>query len=153
MKLVSARHGNVADFRGPHLSGSLIIREPEQLVFPEWTSCCKAELVLPKFRLRLAGEEVVLGIHLLIAQEVENIAVETVRARLGDGVHHRAAEFSVFRVKAVGDQTKFFDGIKIRNQASPQISSFADIAAIYQKCVGRLALAIDRDIARVLNIT
>ena len=75
--------------------------------------------------------------------KLENIAMEAIRARLGDGVHHRATEFSVFRIEAVGDKPKFFDGIKIRNQASPQVSSFADVAAIYQKRIGRLALAID----------
>ena len=98
--------------------------------------------MLAQLGLRLAGEEVVLGIQRLVPHELEDIAVEAIRARLGDGVHHRAAELSIFRVEAVGDKPKFFDGIKIRNQASPQISPFADVAAIHQKGVGRLALAI-----------
>ena len=80
--------------------------------------------------------------NLVVPQELEYIAVETVRARLGNGIHHCATELSIFRVEAVGDKPKFFDGIKIRNQASPQVSPLADVAAIYQKCIGRLALAV-----------
>ena len=149
LQLVSARHGNFADFRALHLSGSLIVGEPEQLVFPERASGCKPELMPPQLGLGLAGEEVVLGIHRIVAQELESIAMKAVGARLRDRVHHRAAEFSVFRVEAVGDEPEFLDGIKIRNQTGPEVSSFADIAAIHQERVGRLALAVHRDIAGV----
>ncbi len=98
-----------------------------------------------QFGFRLVGEEVVLGVQRVVAQEFERIAVETVRARLGDRVHYRAAEFSIFRVKAVGDKAELFHRIEIRNQPGSQISSFADVAAIHQKRVGRLTLAIHRD--------
>src|SRR3984957_11913040 len=44
-KFGCTRRGNAADFRALHLPGPLIIREPEQLVFPEWASRGKTELM------------------------------------------------------------------------------------------------------------
>src|SRR5579862_1796090 len=128
-------------------SGSLIVREPEKLVLPEWASGGESELVLSQ--LRLAGCEEVPRIHRVVTQELKDIAVEAVGTRLGDGVHHGAAEFSVFRVKAVGDKPEFLDGIEVRNQSRAQVAPFADVAAIDQKRVGRLGLGIYRDIAGV----
>ena len=82
------------------------------------------------------------GIHCVVAQKLEHVAVEAVGARLGDGIHHGAAELSVFRVKAVGDKTELLDGVEVRNQTCTEVSSLADVAPVHQKRVGGLALAI-----------
>ncbi len=88
------------------------------------------------------GCEEVGGIHRVVAQELEYIAVEAVRARLGDGVHHRAAELSVFGIEAVGDKAKLLDRIKIWNQPRAQVAALADIAPVHQKRVRSLALTV-----------
>jgi hypothetical protein len=93
-------------------------------------------------QLRFSGCDEVRGIHLVVAEELEYVTMEAVGARLGDGIHHRAAELSVLRVEAVRNQTKFLNRIEIRNQTGTQISPFADVAPVHQKGVGCLALAI-----------
>ena len=88
------------------------------------------------------GCEEVGGIHRVVAEELEYITVEAVRARLGDGIHHGAAELSVFGIEAVGDKAELLDGIEIRNQTRAQVAPLADIAAVHQKRVRSLALAV-----------
>ena len=73
--------------------------------------------------------------------------MKTVGAGLGYRIHDRATEFSVFGIKAIGDEPEFFDGIQVRNQSSAQVAAFADVRPIYQKCVGSFTLAIYGDIA------
>src|SRR5581483_9259446 len=152
-KFRSTRCRNAADFRALHLSGSLIIREPEQLVLPERTSSCESELMPSQLSLRLVGEEVILRIHCVIAQKFEDVTVEAIGSRLGDCVHHRATELPVFCVKAIGDQAKFFDGIEIWNQTGSEVSSLADVAAVHQKCIGGLALPVDRNVPGVRDVS
>src|SRR5271169_4118060 len=88
------------------------------------------------------GCEEVRGIQLVVAQELEHVTMKAVGTRLGDGIHHRATEFSVLRVKAVCNQAELLDRIEIRNKSRAEISPLADIASIHQECVGCLPLAI-----------
>ena len=92
--------------------------------------------------------EVAVGIQRAIAQEPKSVAVKTVGARLGDGVHDRAAEFSVFGVEAVGDQSKFLDRVQVGNQAGAQVASFTHVPAVHKERVRRFALAVNGDVAR-----
>ncbi len=141
LTLGGGRHVNDACFGALHLSCSLIIREPEQFVPPERPSDGIAELIASQFG--LGGREEIGGIQLVVAQELEYISMDSVGARLGDGVQHRSAEFSVFGVEAVGDKTKFLDGVKIRHQPGAQVAALAYIASVHKKRVCRFALAVD----------
>src|SRR5258708_32749456 len=98
----------------------------------------------------ITGEDIILSFKLILAQEFNDVTVKVVGAGLGDGIHYRAPEFSVFGVNTVGDQPKFLDGIQVGNQSGTHVAAFADVAAVHQEGVRRLALAIDRDIARIL---
>ena len=93
------------------LASTLIVGEPEDLVFPERPAHCIAELIAPKFR--FGGIKESPGVEFVVAQKLEDGAVDSIGTRLGNRIHDRAAEFSVLRVKAVGDETKLFHRIKI----------------------------------------
>src|SRR4029077_12114898 len=111
------------------LAGALVIREPEKLVLPERPSDRVTKLVAPEFRLGLIEE--VACIEFVVAQELEGVAVNAIGAGLGYRVHHRAAEFSVFGVKAIGDEAKFLDGVQIGNQSGAQIASLPHVPAVH----------------------
>src|SRR5437763_893635 len=74
--------------------------------------------------------------------------MESVGARLGDGVHDGATEFSVLGVKGIRNQPKFGDRVEVWNDGSSQVSPFTHIATVHQKSVSGFALAVDRDVAR-----
>ena len=79
--------------------------------------------------------------------------MKAVGAGLSNRVHYRAAEFSIFGVKAIGDQPEFFHGIKIGHQPGPQIASLAHVAAVHQERVGGLPLAIYGKVAHVCRVS
>src|SRR6266403_2456205 len=95
--LVCRRYRDKASFRTLHLPRALIIREPENFVFPERPARRIAKLIAPQFG--LACRKVILGIQLVVTQELKNVSVKSVGARLSDGIDDRTAEFSVFGVK------------------------------------------------------
>ena len=105
--------------------------------------------VAPQFGLAL--RKVILGIQLVVAQELEDVPVKAVGAGLGDGIDHRTAEFSVFGIEAVGNQAELLDGIQVGNQSCAEVTSLADVSAVHQVCVRSFTLAIDRDVARIQN--
>ena len=75
--------------------------------------------------------------------------MKPVGARLRDGVHHGAAELSVFGVEAVGDKAEFLNGIQIRNEPGAQVAALADVTSIHKKCVCGLPLTVYGDIASI----
>src|SRR3954469_15072117 len=88
-----------------------------------------------------------------MAQEIEYVTMDPICARLGDGIHHCTAEFSVLRVEAVGDKPKLFDRIKVGNQSSAHVASLANNTHVHQKRVRCFALAIHRNITRIVEVT
>jgi len=109
-------------FRAFRLPGALIVSEPEEAVFQDRPTPYSAKLFAVQFGPRepCRIREVAVGIQRAIAQEPKSVAVKTVGARLGDGVHDRAAEFSIFGVEAVGDEAELFDRIEIGDQAGAE---------------------------------
>ena len=79
--------------------------------------------------------------------------MKAVGAGLSNRVHHRAAEFSILRIKAIGDQPEFLHGIQIGDQPGAQVASFAHVAAVHQKRVGGLPLPIYRQVARIWRVS
>ena len=132
-----------------HLPRALIIREPEKLIFPERTAGRIAKLISPQFGLALS--KVILGIQLIVAQEFENVPVKAVGTRLGDGIDDRTAEFSVFRIKTVRNQSEFLDGVQVGNQPCAEVASLADVSTVHQVRVRRFTLAIHGDVAGIQN--
>src|SRR5205807_3279821 len=62
---------------GPlNLTRALIVREPEKLVFPEWTPDRVAELVTPQFRFSRVEETT--RVEFVMAQVVEHVTVNAV---------------------------------------------------------------------------
>src|SRR5947207_15541536 len=95
-------------FRAFRLPGALIVSEPEEAVFQDRATPYSAKLVAVQFGPRepCRIREVAVGIQRAIAEERKSVAVKTVVVRLGDGVHERSTEFSLFVVEAVGDQSR-----------------------------------------------
>ena len=144
----SRRNRNETGFRPLHLPRALIVREPEQLVLDDRAAGRVTELIAAEFR--LGRREVVFCVELIVAQEFERIAVETVGAGLRDGVDDRAAELAVFGVEAVGDQAEFSSiESRLGTKPAPRLRPFTNVAAVYQESVGGVALAVDRDVAGV----
>src|SRR5215469_8912932 len=109
---------NHAGFGTLNLLSTLVVREPEQLVLPEWAADGVTELVAAQFG--LVGNKEIARIHCVVAQEFERISMNGVGPRLGNGVHHCAAELPVFGVETVSDEAEFFDGVQIWDQPGAQ---------------------------------
>src|SRR5206468_7661172 len=138
-----------------------VVSKPEKPVLPKWPADGIPKLIASQFRARrfsigsgrgLVVKELV-GVELVIAQELEDIAVNAVGSRLGDGIHHSATEFAVFGVEAVGDQPEFRDRIQIRDKARAQVSALTDVTAINQERVRRFSLAVHRNITDVVQVS
>src|SRR4029077_6855216 len=114
---------------------------------PDWPASRLAKLIAAQ--LGLGGREVVGSVELVVTEKLEDIFETTVAARLGDGVHDRATEFSVLGIEAVSNQPEFLNRVQIGNHASAQVATLADVPAIYKKRVGRFALTVDGNVARI----
>ena len=112
-----------------YLPGALVVREPKYLVFPNWPTRGVAKLIAAQFG--LARREVIRCVELVVTEKLEYVAVKAVGARLGDGVHDGAAEFTVFGIEAVGYQPEFLNRIEIWNHARAQVAALAHVAAVY----------------------
>ena len=91
------------------MPGALVISEEESPVAHDRSAHGGAELVLMKSRPRLPrriGEEVV-GIQLVVAQELEYRAVELIGAALDGGIDHRARRVTEFRREGAGLDFEF----------------------------------------------
>ena len=104
-------------------------------------------------QLRLGRVEETSRIECVVAPEIKRISVDAVGAGLGNRVHHRAAEFSILGIKAVGDQPEFLHGIKIGDQPGAQVAPLAHVAAVHQKRIGGLPLAIYGKVASVRRVS
>ena len=139
------RHRHQTGARARHLPRPLIIGEPENSVLPERSAYRIAKLVLPQ--LGLSRIEKVARIKMIVAQELEGGSMHAVRTRFRDRIHHAAAEPPVLGVEAICDQPEFSNRIEVGNKTCAQVSSFADVTAIHQKCIRSFALAIHRNVA------
>src|SRR5439155_9238886 len=105
--LRNCRHLHGSRARTAHDACSLIIGKPEDFVLPERTSDGVTELVLAQFS--DAAIEVPGGVEFVVAQEFKHSSMNAVGSGLGYRIHHTSAEFSIFGIEAVGNETKFLN--------------------------------------------
>src|SRR5690349_14836894 len=98
-------------------------------------------------KFRFGGIKEIVGIEGIVAMKIEDISVDAICARFSDGIHDSATELSVFGVKAVGNRTKLFDRVQIRDQTGTKIASFTHVPAIHEEGVGGFALAVHREVS------
>src|SRR5215469_14293637 len=88
----------------------------------------------------LTGQiEVVPGIEIGVAQEFEQVSVETVGAGLGDDVDLPAAVVPVLGIVVVGQDPKFRDGIQVGNRSRASVTTFLHGRPVQKKAVIGLA--------------
>jgi hypothetical protein len=68
---------------------------------------------------------------------------------LGDGVDQPVILTSVFGVGVVSQDTKFVNGIQIRNDRGSHAQGFFDVAFVHHESVGRLSLSAHREVAGI----
>ena len=93
--------------------------------------------------------EVIAGVKIGVAQELEGVAVELIAAGLGENQDLAAAVVAIFGVKATGEDTEFFDRIEIGNDRSTHVDIFFDVAAVDAEAIRGFPLATDRSVAGV----
>ena len=120
----------------------LVVAEEEDLAALERTAERPARLVLVEFR--AFGREVVAGVEVGVAEELEHVAAKHVAARLGHDVDDAAVVVAVFRIEVVRQQPELFDGIEIRHDAGAAVHPLLDVAAVDVEAVRGLALTADR---------
>src|SRR5215469_7372967 len=79
-KLIRCWHRYKSRFCSRHLPRPLIIREKEQVAFPNRSAERIAKLIPPQFR--LARCKIVFGVECIVAQKLEDVTVKTVGAGL-----------------------------------------------------------------------
>ena len=95
------------------------------------------------------GREVVAGIEIGIAQEFENVAMQGIGPGLCDDVDLASAELTIFGVKVIGENAELGDRVQIGDDGGAHVDILFDIAPIHQEAVGKFALAVDGDGARI----
>ena len=111
------------------------------------TTDCAAELIL--IECRASGIEVASRVQAGVSEEFERISVQRVTPRFAHDRDNSAVVIAILRIKVVGENPKFFNRIKVRNDGCPSVHMFLNINAIHQKPVGRLALSIDGKISGI----
>ncbi len=94
--------------------------------------------------------EKVAGIKVGVAQKFKSAAVKAVSAGFGSDVDLTAAVVAIFRVKIIGDDAKFRDGIQIGQNAGTIVPAFLHVRAVYHESVGAFALSVYGLIAGIL---
>ena len=86
--------------------------------------------------------EKAIGIELVVAQKIEDVAMEFVGAAL-DGEHDGCpAGVTKFGRGVAGDDFHFFEGVHIGRIADTVIDGVIDVDAVEQKVVGLFAIAV-----------
>src|SRR3974377_100575 len=78
-----------------------------------------------------------------VAKKFEGVAVKCITSRTRDDGDHASIVVTIFRIEVVGEDAKFLDGIKVRNNGSSSIHVFLHVDSINHKTVGRLPLPIN----------
>ncbi len=141
------RHRDIARLDALRRPRRLVVAEEEQLAAHQGPADCPARLVLVEFR--AFGREVVAGIEVGVAEELEHVAAEHVAARLRDDVDDAAVVVPVFRIEVVRQQPELLDRIEVRDDAGAAVHPLLHVGAVDVEAVGGFALAADRDDAGV----
>ncbi len=140
-------NADVAGVDALGLAGALIVDEVEDFIAMDGAAEGAAELVLAEGS--AGGREVVAGVEIGVAEEVEGAAVEAVAAGFGDDADLAAAELTDLGVEVAGDDAELGDGVEIGNDGGSGVYVFFGIAAVDGEVVGKFALAVDGDGAGV----
>ena len=134
---------------------SLVVSKKEHLVLDDRAAQRKAELVL-LVRLLAKLVEIVGGIEFFIAQELPNVAVDLICARLDDGIHDGAVAAAKFRAVGIGLDLELGDGVhrRLHHVGSPvedvaQVGVVVD--AVEQEVVLQRACAVGAESVRCFD--
>ena len=136
--------------RGALPDASRLVRNKEKgPVFFDRAAERAAELVL--IPLRSGGVEIALRVEHGVAEILVQIAMELIRAGLGNDVDHGTRVSAVLGVKRIGDDAEFLDAVR-RGLNRRQVDELVvGVAAVHAEIVGAGAAAVDRNRARVLG--
>ena len=107
---IGARQNNRAGRNSLNQPVSFVRTKYKCLVFLDRRAERGPELIL--FVVQKKRIEISPGVQRIVADELVEIAVYGVRPGFGDDVHHRTRVPPVFGVKRIGQNAKFFDGIR-----------------------------------------
>src|SRR5260370_25048014 len=95
------------------LAESFVVSEDKSLVLDNWPARRAVELIAPELRQRgvAAPGEVIPRVQRTVPYEFVHVAMEGVRARLGDGAHDSSGDLPVFGRKAAGENGELANGV------------------------------------------
>src|SRR5260370_4481027 len=95
------------------LAESFVVSEDKSLVLDDGPARRAAELIAPELRQRgvAAPGEVIPRVQRTVPYEFVHVAMEGVRARLGDGVHDSSGGLPVFGREAAGQNGELANGV------------------------------------------
>src|SRR5262249_20454512 len=128
---------------------SFIRGEEERSIFHDRPTQRSPELVLIELRFvarnTIDGREAVrIGVEFRIAKKLIQVAVQGIRAGLGDDVDYGTGVASVLRVEGIGQHAKFGDAVWRRLHCWEIDKLIVSIATVHTEVVGSTASAIDR---------
>jgi hypothetical protein len=96
-----------------------------------------------------SGREKIARVEIGVSQEFEGVPMKLVGSGFRNDVDLASGIFPILRVKVVGQDSEFGDGIEIGNDGGGHAAGLFGIGAIDQEAVGGLPLAVDGDGSRV----
>src|SRR6185312_12074968 len=116
-----------------------------------WAAEAAAELVAAVLLLVDAAELLGLGlrVHVRVAEELEEAALQVIRAALGDDVHHAAVATAVLGLVALRDHVEFLDRLERKELEEPTDRVVVVVAAV--DLVVQVAPVAARDLRRILR--
>ncbi len=124
---------------------ALVVQKEERFVFLDGPTKSAAEDVAAE-RIALgpgAIVEVAVRVHFIVAQKLEDIAVQLIGPALDRHDYARAADVAVFAASVAGDHLHFFQGVDVGLVADTVADCFAGFHAVEQEVVGLLPIAVD----------
>ncbi len=95
------------------------------------------------FIIQQEGIEVSLRVERLVAEELVEIAMNTVGAGFRNHVYHRPGVAAVFRVEGVGDDSKLFDRVRRGLNRRGVNEYVVAIASVHHVIVGATAASVN----------
>src|SRR5580692_5715149 len=124
------------------IAETFIEAEDERFILFDRPTGRAAKLVL--LQRLLAQGEIIVGIQIVVAQELPQCAMELIRTRAGDDVRGRSQRVAELGIRAVRDDAELADGVDRRLEDESTIDAIDVVRAVDEKVVGFGSLAIDR---------
>ncbi len=100
--------------------------------------------------MRVGWIEISTRVQNFIAEEFVDVAVQFIRARLGDYVHHGPGVATVLGVESIGDHTEFLDAVGRGLDGGQVHKKIVGITAVDAEVVGASTSTIDGNGARAV---